>query len=373
MRRQSKTIQQKEEENREKEFPSFCILTYRFRMKGGYSNRNLSGLAPITNMVWNYCNATSFKAIRDHEKWLSQCDLNVLTTGTTKELDSDFHSQSVNAICEEYVTRRIQFKKRKLKWRVSQGSNKSLGWIPFKASAVKVNKNTITYSGKTYKFWNSRALEGKILSGSFSQDARGHWYVNLTCKDPVLQHVHQSPEVAGDLGLKATAVFSDGTIIENNKEYRAFEESLAKAQRANKKGQVRNVHRKIKNKRMDHLHKSTTQWARKHKDIFVGNVSGKFLQATHGKSAVDASVGQTRNFLKYKAIRHSGRYIEVNENSSTITCSGCFKKTGPSGLSDLGVREWTCSNCGVHHNRDINAAQNILRVGRDSLRVAKAA
>ena len=105
-------------------------------------------------------------------------------------------------------------------------------------------------------------------------------------------------------------------------------------------------------------------------EVFVGDVSGKFVQSGNGKSSADASFGIIRNLLKYKAIRHSGNYYEVNENSSTVTCSNCQKKTGPSGLSDLGVREWICSECHIHHDRDVNAAKNILRVGRDSLRAA---
>ena len=104
-----------------------------------------------------------------------------------------------------------------------------------------------------------------------------------------------------------------------------------------------------------------------------GDVSGKFVQSGNGKSSTDASIGVIRDLLKYKAIRHSGYCFEVKENSSTVTCSHCHKKSGPSGLSGLGVREWICSECHVHHDRDVNAAMNILRVGRDSLRAANAA
>ncbi len=152
-------------------------------------------------------------------------------------------------------------------------------------------------------------------------------------------------------------------MIENKAEFRGLE----------KKKQSKKIHAKIKNKRKDFLHKETTKIAKKYHSVFVGDVSGKFVQSGNGKSSTDASIGVIRDFLKYKAIRRSGHYYEVNENSSTITCSHCHKKTGPSGLSGLGVREWICSECHVHHDRDINAALNILRVGRDSLRAAKAA
>jgi len=72
--------------------------------------------------------------------------------------------------------------------------------------------------------------------------------------------------------------------------------------------------------------------------------------------------------LEYKAKRLGVEYKEVNESFSTVTCSTCLNKTGPSGLSDLGVREWVCESCGTPHNRDVNAAQNILRMGHHTLK-----
>jgi len=176
-----------------------------------------------------------------------------------------------------------------------------------------------------------------------------------------------------DLGLKTSAALSDGTVIENRSEFKKLEEKLGKAQRAKKKKQAKKIHARIRNKRRDFLHKETTMIAKKYNTVFVGDVSGKFVQSGNGKSSTDASIGVIRDILKYKAMRHSGYCFEVNENSSTVTCSSCLTKTGPSGLSDLGVREWTCGECHAHHDRDINAAMNILRFGRESLRAAKAA
>jgi putative transposase len=85
------------------------------------------------------------------------------------------------------------------------------------------------------------------------------------------------------------------------------------------------------------------------------------------KSTLDAGWGQIRSMLAYKAIRLGVTYCEVNESRSSLTCSACLARSGPSGLSQLGVREWVCTRCGVVHNRDINAAHNILRLGRETL------
>lgn len=356
---------------RKEKDPTKVTTTLRYRIKDASELNRLDHLARAVNFVWNYCNETSFHAIRNHGKFLSAIDLKNLTSGSAKDLG--LNSVTVQSVCEEYFIRRAQFKKRKLRWRASRGAKRSLGWIPFKANSVQVNGDRVCYLGHEYKIWLSRPIEGRILSGSFSQDAQGHWYVNLACEVSKLDHKHTAEDVGIDLGLKTSAVLSDGNLIENKAEFRTLEKKLGKAQRAHKKKQAKKIHAKIKNKRRDFLHKETTKVAKTYHTVFVGDVNGKFVQSGNGKSSTDASIGVIRDLLKYKAIRHSGYCFEVSENSSTVTCSHCHKKTGPSGLSGLGVREWVCSECHAHHGRDVNAAKNILRFGRESLRAANAA
>ncbi|HYX33868.1 MAG TPA: zinc ribbon domain-containing protein [Oligoflexus sp.] len=72
------------------------------------------------------------------------------------------------------------------------------------------------------------------------------------------------------------------------------------------------------------------------------------------------------------ASRRGGRLLEINERNSTVTCSVCLQKTGPCGLSGLGIREWSCPS-GVVHDRDVNAATNILRLGRETLSLGRIA
>jgi putative transposase len=351
--------------------PSKVITTLRFRIKDASELSRLMSLARAVNHVWNYCNETSYNAIRNHGKFLTGFDLNRLTSGSSKELG--IHSTTVQAIGEEFATRRTQFKKRKLRWRTSKGSKRSLGWIPFKKEAIQIKGDRIFYLKHGYKIWLSRPIEGRVLSGSFSQDAQGRWYVNIACEVTKITPAHTAYDVGIDLGLKTSAVLSNGTAIENKAEFRKLEEKLGKAQRANKKTLVKTINAKIKNRRKDFLHKETTKIAKKYHTVFVGDVGGKFLQSGNGKSSTDASIGAIRSLLKYKAIRHSGYCFVVSENSSTVTCSNCLKKTGPSGLSGLGIREWTCGTCHAHHDRDVNAAKNILRFGRESLRATDVA
>ncbi|ABK11156.1 transposase [Burkholderia cepacia] len=104
--------------------------------------------------------------------------------------------------------------------------------------------------------------------------------------------------------------------------------------------------------------------------IAVGNVSAVKLARTRmAKSVYDASWSSFRNKLRYKAIAHGATFEEVDESGSTQSCSSCGSRdstTRPKGIAGLRVREWACSDCGVEHDRDINAALNILRCGRAS-------
>src|SRR5262249_43397226 len=128
------------------------------------------------------------------------------------------------------------------------------------------------------------------------------------------------------------------------------------------------IQAKIAHRRNDWTHKVTTAIARRAKLIVIGDVSSaKLIKMPFAKSTYDASWYAIRRQLTYKAIRLAGVCVPGPESFSSVTCSACGSRSGPSGLGALGVREWCCSFCGVVHHRDVNAAQNILRSGRRTL------
>jgi putative transposase len=109
---------------------------------------------------------------------------------------------------------------------------------------------------------------------------------------------------------------------------------------------------------------------KEHGAIFVGNVSSSQLAKTKmAKSVLDAGWGILKTQLKYKAMARSVVFGEVNEKNTTLTCSYCLKipSNSPRGRTGLKIREWTCAECGTTHDRDVNAAKNILRLGHQSL------
>jgi len=343
------------------------FITYRYRIKDATSGKHLQQMAWAVNYVWNYCQEVSLLAWRRERKFLSAYDLCKLTAGTSKDLR--LSADTINDVCTEYVTRRRQFKKLKLKWR---SRKRSLGWIPFRAgqdkrSNIRLHDDSVTYCGHHFRLWLSRPVEGVIKTGRFTQDARGRWYVNFQCEVPDAVEPVGQLELGIDLGLTNQIACSDGVIYSRENLTRQHEDTLALAQRAGKKKRVKAIQAKIANTRVDWTHKATTAIARRAKLIVIGDVSStKLIKTSFAKSTYDAAWYSVRYQLDYKAKRLAGSCVSGRENFSSVTCSDCGARSGPSGLRTLGVRAWVCSSCGVAHERDVNAAKNILtfRTGR---------
>ncbi len=339
--------------------------TIKIRIKDSTSAKKLKNMSRSVNFVWNYCNETSFKAIRYNSEWLSGYDLQKLTTGSGKELG--INSTTVQEVCSEYALRRKQFKKRKLRWR----GRKSLGWIPFRHDCIKFKDGIVTFNKKSYwLFQPERLPESDYKSGEFCQDSRGRWYICIPIEYEPEQYDARA-EVGIDLGLKDVATLSSGKKVSNGRYYRMMERKLSRAQKHKKKRQARKIHAKIRNKRMDDLHKASTEIVQENCLIVVGKFGAKGLAKTKmAKSVNDAATTAFKTMLKYKASAQQHRiFVEVPENFSTQICSSCeeIPDSAPKGVKDLGVREWVCSSCGAVHDRDVNAAMNILRFGRESL------
>src|SRR5690554_680715 len=167
-----------------------------------------------------------------------------------------------------------------------------------------------------------------------------------------------------DLGLKDVATCSDGVKLENGRFYRDLEDKLAIAQRARSKRRVKAFHARIKNRRKDALHKFSRRLVDQHGEIVVGDVSPtKLAKTSMAKSVLDAGWGQLKTMLKYKCDHAGIVFREVSEAYTTRTCSSCGSLSGPHGVNGLRVRAWESAECGALHDRDTNAARNILSLG----------
>ena len=347
-----------------------CTKTLRLRIKDKHA-RVLSAMAREVNQVWNFCNETSHRAVRERRQWLSGYDLQKLTNGFSKCEGVQIGSPTVQQVCEDYAKARKQFKKAKLRWRVSnrQSSKYSLGWIPFKARALQYKAGQIQFAGQRFNLWDSYGLaDYEMRAGSFSQDSRGRWYLNVVVKVQAKASAGTA-SVGIDLGLKEAAVTSAGERIEG-RFYRKLECQLGIAQRAHKKNRVKAIHAKIANQRKDLLHQFSTKLVRENAAIFVGDVaSAKLVKTKMAKSALDAGWSSLKTMLEYKSHQAGIVFEVVNESYTTQTCSCCgaIPASSPKGRAGLRIREWVCSTCATVHDRDVNAAKNILAAGHRRL------
>jgi IS605 OrfB family transposase len=344
------------------------ILTYRYRIKDASTARHLGRHARAVNFVWNYCCEIQHKAesrwrAGQSVRWPSAFDLINLCAGASAELA--LHSDTISEVCLRFVDAR-NAKRRCPRFRASQGPRRALGWIPIRGRRTcKIEDDFVRYLGRHYRLWLSRKIPEQLRSGAFSQDARGRWYFNIAAEVEAAEATGEGT-IGIDLGLKTLATCSDGETVPALQHYRQHEAALIKAFRANNGGRMKAVRAKIANCRRDQLHKASTRLVRANRRIVVGNVSAaKLAKTTMAKSVLDAGWSSFRTMLRYKAIRHGVEYVEVDEAFTTRACSDCGSVSGPKGIAQLGMRAWECPDCGASHNRDVNAARNILRLGAE--------
>src|SRR5690606_23210831 len=177
-------------------------------------------------------------------------------------------------------------------------------------------------------------------------------------------HINFNSEIGIDMGIKDKLCLSDGTKFSRDNITKKYEKKLAAMQRANRKKQVRKLSAKIKNIRNDWNHKVTCQIAKQFENIYLGNfkMTGLISEKSSeiNKSLYDSSPYQLQSFLEYKARKLGGNCNLVDEAYTTQTCSTCFALTGPQGVRGLKIRSWVCKFCHAEHDRDINAAINMI-------------
>jgi len=221
----------------------------------------------------------------------------------------------------------------------------------------------------------SRPLPSAPSSVTVIREPDGRYYASFVVERPAAPLPACGREVGVDMGLNRLAVTSDGEIIANPRFLRAKQRKLAHAQRAlsrTAKGSANRtrarrrlavVHRKVRETRLDHAHKTALALVRDSQAVYAEDLAVSGLARTRlAKSVHDAGWAQLLRLIGEKAQQYGRTFHQVGRFTATSqTCSVCGTKDGP---KPLRVRSWRCGMCGAVHDRDVNAARNVLAAGR---------
>lgn len=239
--------------------------------------------------------------------------------------------------------------------------------------------------------WSRQLPENaQITKVTVSRDPSNRYFVSILVDDEIRQLDPKDNSVGVDLGIKTLATLSTGEKIQGPRAARALENKLALAQRRLAKKQkgsknrekarlkVARIHAKIADQRRDSLHKITTRLVRENQTIIIEDLNARGMSASArgtvskpgrnvrqkaglNKSNLDSAYGMFREMLEYKCEWYGRELVKIDRfYPSSKTCSECGKINSSLMLKD---RAWSCSECGVSHDRDVNAAKNIEAVG----------
>lgn len=359
---------------------------YRFRLEPTASQQQtFRQWAGCRRWIWNWALEQKHKAVAltgpEVSRWHLQAQLPLLKRQPETAFLKECHSQALQETLRDvdraftnFFEKRARYPKRKSrKWtvhafRISQQ-------VRVEGSAVRIPKIGLV------KARLHRDMLGTIKSATVKQAATGHWFITFVCH---FEQATNAPTVncpAGiDSGLETFATFDDGEKVVPPKFYRKQEKQLKRCQRRVsrcQKGSQRRtkarkrlaiVHAKVRDQRQDWLQKLSLNIVSCHDTICIEDLCLTGLARTkrrgHAKSWSDAAHGEFRRMLEYKGLWYGCQVVKVSRFfPSSKLCSICGHRADLS-LSD---RHWFCAGCGTDHDRDTNAALNILSEGLRNL------
>jgi putative transposase len=364
------------------------MRTYAFKLYNSKQNKHLNRKINIAGIIYNHLVALHRRYYRRFRKGIGVARLqrHITKLKGTKRFCfwNNLGSQAIQDIAQR-IDRAYKLFFRSLNHgiRTAPPGFKTLrryrSFTLKQAGYKLMNDNRVTIMGHEYKYFKSREIEGKIKTLTVKRDTLGDfWLFFVTDEDIEPTEARSGESVGLDFGLKTFLTTSEGEKIESPLFMRQASDKIKKLSRklSKKKRGSRNrhkarlnlarTHRKIANQRKDFHFKLALELARRFAFIFVEDLNMKAMQRLWGRKISDLGHAQFINILAWQMYKNGSQGAKIDRfYPSSKTCSSCLYVLEELSLS---VRGWICPKCNAAHDRDVNAAINIKRVGASTLR-----
>ena len=359
------------------------VKTFKFKLFHAKRNKKLHNKINIAGLIYNHCIALHKRYWHLYHKSLNLYALQKHITKLKKikrfNYLKELNSQTVQDIAERidrgYKLFWINLKNKKKTAPPKFRKIRKYKSITFKQTGWKLDEehSTIYIQKQKYRYSNSRNIDGKIKTVTVKRDTLGDLYIYFVCELSDKEIKSRTGKSVGfDFGFK------ENMLVAENKEddikapsfFKEMKNKIAKANRnlSSKKLKSNNqkkarlelvrLYRKVTNQRNDYHWKLAKYLCKKYSIICLENLNMKWMQRNHGKKVMDYGFSEFINILEYVASQFNTKTVKVDRFfPSSQICSDCGFQNKE--VKNLSIREWTCPNCGEHHDRDRNAARNI--------------
>lgn len=362
-------------------------VTYKYKVYTQNRNheKRLSEYLRTAAWVYNHCIALHKRYYSLYHKSLGEYDLKKHLTKLKKrngyEAWKNLSSQSIQQIPEKITEGYKMFFKKQAKRPPTFRSWRKYKSVTFKNTGWTLNGNVFTINSLKLrlKFHKSRELNGDIKTITLKQDACGDWWLCFSLEvEKQIQIKPKTGESAGfDFGLKMFLVSSDEqkinsplVLFHSLDKLRRDSRNLSRKQKGSNsrkraKQLIAQLHRAISNRRDDFQWKLANTLVSRYDVLCFEDLNMKAMQQMWGRKISDLSFAAFMSKIEYLAVKHDKKVVKISRwEPSSKTCSHCGHKEEE---MPFNIRKWTCPNCGTHHDRDVNAAKNILMVGTSTM------
>lgn len=354
------------------------MITYKYKLYHSKRNRRIDVLLREACFVWNHCLALQK---RYYSLFGHYVNGNRMKTHFAKRYKmKSMHSQSVQEVIERLDLAYKRFFEHTAKRPPKFKRFDDMASIVYKQGGFMLKENTfkINKIGKTFRFSLSRPIKGEVKRLSVKKSHMGDYYITVVTDAEPKRYgkTHNGASVSIDFGLKTYMTLSDGSHVENPEflkhnlaALRKASRKLSRAQRGSnnrkrRKAELNRCYEKVCNSRSDWQWKLAHEVCRLYDNIFVEDLNLEGMFRRWGRKMHDLAHGEFVDILMNVADKYGCTVHKIDRfypSSKICTCGYVNKELK---LTD---REWTCPECGAHHDRDLLAANNILRRGIDEL------